>query len=145
MWGSQALWRLVQHYIVTLLHSHGQVGHRSSLGARATDLHKDVHIRSVHDDVSEPRAAPVSVCSHGYITPPPAAVPVPVPVPAVSTLGTIFCISWSPAATVPRLTSSPCPGQVLLLHWTFPRKKAKCLMSFSIHSYIHSYIVCVDS
>ena len=35
--------------------------------------------------------------------------------------------------------------QPLLLHLTFPRMKAKCLMSFSIHSYIHSYIVCVDS
>ena len=96
----------LHYYIITFTR---QVGHRSSLGARATDLHKDVHIRSVHDDVSEPRAAPVSVCScsHGYITPPPAAVPVPVP--AVSTLGTIFCISWSPAGHSPQADLQPLP------------------------------------
>ena len=55
----------LHRYIITFTR---QVGHRSSLGARATDLHKDVHIRSVHDDVSEPRAAPVSVCSALMVT-----------------------------------------------------------------------------
>ena len=117
---------------------------QSSLDARAMDLCKDVHIRSVHDDVSEPRAAPdpVCSCSHGYITP--AAVPVPVSVPAVSTLGIIFCISWIPAASSPQADLHPYPGPVLPLYLTFPRQKAKCLMSFFIHSYIHTLYVCVE-
>ena len=119
---------------------------QSSLGTRAMDLYKDVHIRSVHDDVSEPRAAPdpVCSCSHGYITPAAGSCPVPVPVPAVSTLGIIFCISWIPAASSPQADLHPYPGPVLPLYLTFPRQKAKCLMSFFIHSYIHTLYVCVE-
>ena len=115
---------------------------QSSLDARAMDLYKDVHIRSVHDDVSEPRAAPdpVCSCSHGYITPAAGSCPSP----SSEHTWDYLLYQLDPAASSPQADLHPYPGPVLPLYLTFPRQKAKCLMSFFIHSYIHTLYVCVE-